>query len=395
MRGDFIMKKVQITLSALFLSIAAGAAPISCAEVPAPDHGPNVDACIRADQITASSTLEDGSGYNYSTECLQDFNANTAWVEGTAGDGTGETLTYSFPEGTVLTGGVIYTGYQKSEHLLHANGAPNAYRVESGDRSESLFLDSYADTFLGNEKEGYLFWFDEPMIPDHGKVTVTITSVRPGWKYQDTCISEFRFCGYQRNSSESAQETADSAAFTLSEGQCAELSRFGQYACSIVMGNSFQEDTVRADSLTAQQQAFLLYWYQYNVTDERVAVTAGEWNRAAKADLEEILREMFGSALKEETLSVFLSDYADHMEGETVCMSGTGDFGDVGLYYFEPADEYWMEDGLIAVRGRVMGWNKNMQSYVHQDMYTGYFAANPSPSGKKTAYRLDHVTIGF
>ena len=395
MRGDFIMKKVQITLSALFLSIAAGAAPISCAEVPAPDHGPNVDACIRADQITASSTLEDGSGYNYSTECLQDFNANTAWVEGTAGDGIGETLTYSFPEGTVLTGGVIYTGYQKSEHLLHANGAPNAYRVESGDRSESLFLDSYADTFLGNEKEGYLFWFDEPMIPDHGKVTVTITSVRPGWKYQDTCISEFRFCGYQRNSSESAQETADSAAFTLSEGQCAELSRFGQYACSIVMGNSFQEDTVRADSLTAQQQAFLLYWYQYNVTDERVAVTAGEWNRAAKADLEEILREMFGSALKEETLSVFLSDYADHMEGETVCMSGTGDFGDVGLYYFEPADEYWMEDGLIAVRGRVMGWNKNMQSYVHQDMYTGYFAANPSQSGKKTAYRLDHVTIGF
>ena len=76
-------------------------------------------------------------------------------------------------------------------------------------------------------------------------------------------------------------------------------------------------------------------------------------------------------------------------------MSGTGDFGDVGLYYFEPADEYWMEDGLIAVRGRVMGWNKNMQSYVHQDMYTGYFAANPSQSGKKTAYRLDHVTSGF
>ena len=74
------MKKVQITLSALFLSIAAGAAPISCAEAPAQDHGPNVDAYIRAEQITASSTLEDGSGYNYSSGCVQDFNSDTAWV---------------------------------------------------------------------------------------------------------------------------------------------------------------------------------------------------------------------------------------------------------------------------------------------------------------------------
>ena len=104
---------------------------------------------------------------------------------------------------------------------------------------------------------------------------------------------------------------------------------------------------------------------------------------------------MFGGALKEDTLSVFLTEYADHMEGDTVCMSGTGDFGDVGLFYFDRADEYWMEDGLIVVSGRVMGWNQNMQSYVHQDMYKGYFAANPSEPGHKLAYRLDHVTIGY
>ena len=386
------MKNLKMFLSVLSLCALTGASPALCEEVQTPAHGPNADAWIAADQITASSTLEDGSGYNYSTGCLQDFNSATAWVEGVPGDGTGETLTFSFPEGTVLTGGVIYTGYQKSEHLFTANGAPNSYRIESGSRSENLFLDSYANAFLGDELEGYLFWFDEPLIPENGEVTVTITSVRPGWKYQDTCISEFRFSGYSENAESGS---SDPAALSLSEGQCAELSRFSQYACSIVMGNSWQEDTVTADSLTAQQQAFLLYWYQYNVSDERVAANAGEWNRAAQADLEEILQEMFGGALKEDTLSVFLTEYADHMEGDTVCMSGTGDFGDVGLFYFDRADEYWMEDGLIVISGRVMGWNSNMQSYVHQDMYKGYFAANPSESGHKSAYRLDHVTIGY
>ena len=103
----------------------------------------------------------------------------------------------------------------------------------------------------------------------------------------------------------------------------------------------------------------------------------------------------FGDALKEETLSVFLTEFADHLEGDIVCMPGSGDFGDAGLYYFDWADEYRMEDGLIVVSGRVMGWNNNMQSYVHQDMYTGYFEANPSEPGHKSAYRLDHVTIGF
>ena len=93
------MKNLKMNLTMLSLCILTGAAPVSGAEVQTPAHGPDVDAWIAADQITASSTLEDGSGYNYSTGCLQDFNSATAWVEGVPGDGTGETLTFSFPEG--------------------------------------------------------------------------------------------------------------------------------------------------------------------------------------------------------------------------------------------------------------------------------------------------------
>lgn len=191
------------------------------------------------------------------------------------------------------------------------------------------------------------------------------------------------------------EQSTEAEVMYLSQAQCAELSFFSQYACRAVMGDSWEEDTVWAESLTAQQQAFLLFWYQYNMSDDRVIRSEGEWNRAVRADLEEILQEMFGEALQEDALSVFLEEYVDHWEEETACMPCSGDFGDVGLYYFEPAVEYWKEGELIAVRGRVMSWNENMHSYVHQDMYIGYFGVNPSKSDRKTAYRLDHVAIGF
>ncbi len=387
------MKRVKSVLligaAGCFLSVfvSSGAFAQSAA------HGPDTDPSVLA-SVTASSTLEDYSGFNYTTMCLQDFNSDTAWVEGVPGDGIGETLTYSFREGTVLTGGVIYTGYQKSEYLLHANGAPNALTVESGDRKETLFLDSYADAFLGSELEGYQFWFEDPIIPENGTVTVTITSVRPGWKYQDTCISELRFCGYSEGGETG---TTDPSALYLSEGERSMLSGFSFRACREVLGDSLVEDTVWADSLTARQQAFLLYWYQYSIQDVRIGETwddMGILHMASTADLETILQEMFGENLREEALSIFLSDYADHLEGDTVFMSASGDFGDAGQYYFVLADEYWMEGDLIAVRGRVMGWNQNMESYVHQSMYTAYFAASPSGIQGKNAYCLDHVTIG-
>ena len=393
----FPNRKHLRTVSCAVLSLAAAAgmaAPVSAAaiDVQFPSSGAGVSGPLLADTITASSTLEDYSGYNYTTYCLQDYNSDTAWVEGVEGNGVGETLRFSFPEGTVITGGVIYSGYQKSEQLLYANSAPNAFRVESGSFSEYLFLDSYADSFLGNEKEGYLFWFDDPLIPENGIVTVTITSVRPGWKYEDTCISEFRFSGYNALYS----GTQDPSALYLSDRARGELGAFCQRVCDICMGNDWYEGTIRAEDLTARQQAFLLYWYQYCVDDWRICSSdSGEWNCASRPDLLMILQEMFGSALKSDALNVFLSDFADGEEDGLVLMQSAGDFGDAGSWYFDQVTDYWMEGDLIGVSGPVMGWNSNMQCYIHQDMYTGYFSYTPSDDGRKKAFRLDHVTIGF
>ena len=86
------------------------------------------DEPLRATSITASSTLEDGV-HNYTTYSLSDYNSSTAWVENVPGNGIGETLTYEFPAGTVLTGGVIYTGYQKSHDTFYRNSAPTRLQI--------------------------------------------------------------------------------------------------------------------------------------------------------------------------------------------------------------------------------------------------------------------------
>ena len=387
-------KRCMAAAVCLALMITAGmpaGVSAEAVDVQLPSSGGAVSGPLLADTITASSTLEDGSGFNYSADCLQDYNSNTAWVEGVQGNGIGEFLTFTFPEGTVITGGVIYTGYQKSADLLFANSAPAAFCVESGSRREALFLDSYADTFLGNEKEGYLFRFDEPIVPENGVVTVTITSVRPGWKYEDTCISEFRFTGYN-----DVSDAAGPSDLYLSDSALGEMRGFCQRVCDTCMGNDYYEGTIRAEDLTAQQQAFLLYWYQYCIEDYRICLTeSGEWHTASKADLGMILQEMFGTALKSDALPVFLTDYAEGEENGLVRMAASGDFGDAGSWYFDQADDYWMEGDLIGISGRVMGWNSNAESYVHQDMYTGYLSYTPSDDGRKRAFRLDHVTVGF
>ncbi len=392
-----------------------------------------------ADRILASSTLEDGSGFDYSPHNLQDFDANTAWVEGVEGNGVGETLRFEYPVGTTITGGVIFPGYQKNEDILSKNSAPTRIQMVINSTPYVIDLTKAADIFYGNTGAGFSFGFQEPVVLNDGLVIVTILDVRAGWKYEDTCISELRFTGIPaggaagttdpqysdgQSAGQGSQEpgpseggtpygaegltstpdsgsgqatsgAADPADIVLTEAQKYMLASFCQYVCEIHMGfNTYTDETIYTKDLTAGEQAFILYWYQYNVSDHRIDCSQGDVNTASYADLTEILGELFRDGVNQGTMNNFIMHYALHQEGETVYMPCTGDFGSTGYYYFDPVDSCWSEDGLLAVTGALMEWNSNMQCYVNTSWYTAYYEVNPLNGNGEQTFCLRHVRIG-
>ena len=147
-----------------------------------------------AGYIWASSTLYE-EGYDYGAWQTQDYDVTTTWTEGAPGTGYGESLYMETDPYTVITGGVICTGYYASEDLFYKNAAPTRIYIQTGNQEAYLDVTEYADTY-DSGFEGYHFRFDEPLIST-GSVTMTIVGVRNGWKYEDACISELRLEGYK------------------------------------------------------------------------------------------------------------------------------------------------------------------------------------------------------
>ncbi len=144
--------------------------------------------------------------------------------------------------------------------------------------------------------------------------------------------------------------------------------------------------------MNGSEQAFLLYWYQYNCTDSRILTSVG-YNAASIYDLAAISIELLGDAVSTDIMKYFLDEYTYEVLGEQIVMNASGDFGDAGNYYFDRITDYWVEGDKLAVQGPVMVWNSNMQSYVHQNMYTAYFSTNPA--GSEIPYSFVSVTIGM
>ena len=350
--------------------------------------------------VRASSTLEGG---NYGVENLQDYNPATAWVEGVSGDGIGESLTYTFPAGTVLTGGTICPGYHKSEDLLQKNGAPSSLQISTGGHTVMLDLTQALGSYYGNGGS-YDFWLYEPLVSD-GEVTVSIEGVRKGWKYEDTCISELRFFGSVPtgpvgNTGQTGQLPGSQAGtqLTLSEAELYRLSGMACWVCRQQTGyDTVYDCTINAGDLTASQQAFILYWYQYNCNDDRILRGQGAYqtdHAVNRALLAIIAGELFPGSLNGNMMTEFYNQYVSYIEGDTIYMNGTGDFGDAGYYYFETPDEVQQENGHVRVTGRVMVWNDYAQSYIHEYMYTASYTVNePSYEFAPQSFGFEQVSI--
>ena len=367
---------------------------------------------LEPSQITASSVLG-YDGDNYFPEYISDNNPVTAWAEGSEGNGEGQSLFFSIPAGTKITGGNVMPGFYKNEDLFYKNSAPTVLQISSGGQSRLIDTSAYAQTWYGSQG-AQAFVLDEPLFSD-GVVTVMIMAVRPGWKYTDTLISELHFCGvpaswYAQNASGSAPAAEGaggvaSAAEGISSGQTVrqpdekEISRMASMAGWVYrkrmesLGSGAVEADITLESLTEDEKAFLLYWYQYfgGDKDSRI-VSQMEYNLVSGADLRDMMAELFGEAGEGE-MNAFYSRYVQQQAGDICYLNGTGDFGDAGPFYFGDGS-MTHENGEVCVSGSVMIWDSASATYQPGRNYRAYFTTeNGDPGSGSIPYRFREVIV--
>ena len=351
---------------------------------------------ILAEAVGASSSLKSSIGISYEPENIQDFNTDTCWSEGVPGNGIGEYLVLEIPAGTLLTGGVIYDGYQKSVDTFQRNPAPAALRISTGGDERFLDLKEVVNTYYGSEGGGYDFKFDQPLCSD-GYVMIEIEDVRGGYAYEDTSISELYFTGV-----DTVKETvetdhyigdAEEAGFTV-----AQISDLQGMAMSIYMGYNGYADyssgaKVTGEMLNAGQQAYVLYGYQFHADDDRIERNVSYqgqdgYNAASEQDLKDILSELFGDQAKADAFDAFCSAYEKGRENDMIYMDCAGDFGGASVYYFDYPGIVLTDtvegQTTVTIIGDVREWNYESAVFESAGNYSAKFVVNRSGNGQDT-----------
>ena len=152
------------------------------------------------DTLSASSELHQYKGNKYAAKNAHDLSYKTAWIEGVAGYGEGESLVYHFPpQNPRITKIIIINGYVKSEKL---------WRENSRVKKIKMFIDDkpFAILNLSDTREEQTFSFDPIGYSDRADwqklvlkpwwtIKFEILEVYKGEKYADTAITEIYFDG--------------------------------------------------------------------------------------------------------------------------------------------------------------------------------------------------------
>lgn len=136
----------------------------------------------RITDVSATSVLSEYGG-THSAELVIDDDINTGWVEGSSGQGINETLTITLDGEYMVKGFYIHAGYQKSDSLYEKNSRPKLIEVSFSNGEIEVFT---LEDFCGVQncelsKPAYI-----------SSISITIRSVYPGSKYEDTVISELK-----------------------------------------------------------------------------------------------------------------------------------------------------------------------------------------------------------
>jgi len=149
----------------------------------------------------ASSTLDSQGTIDYKADNVHDLNYKNVWVEGVAGYGVGEYITYGFPQSSPrITEIIVVNGHVKSETAwrnnsrvkklkMYIKGVPYAILNLTDQRSAQHFK---VDTigFLDRDID----YIAAKKLPQW-EMKFEILEVYPGEKYEDTVISEIYFDG--------------------------------------------------------------------------------------------------------------------------------------------------------------------------------------------------------
>lgn len=156
----------------------------------------------RITDIQSSSILK-GS---YSLENLYDNDLNTAWVEGSAGNGEKEWVEIELKYYRIRWIGII-SGYTKSEKTYYENNRIKKLLLEITPGPTEEKKEVYRKTIQFEDKtytfnnRKFLFnlvtkVFNDYLDASAYRIRFTILEVYPGTVYKDTCISEIYILGY-------------------------------------------------------------------------------------------------------------------------------------------------------------------------------------------------------
>jgi hypothetical protein len=166
---------------------ASATLPVPAALPPPPEARSckwfGASALLHSEGYCATSVAAPGNGNNYEPGNLGFANSRTAWCEGVGGDGVGETVVYRMDPAQSFSSISVENGYTKSQDIYDKNSRPRLVRLKGSDGQEweVELTDGLATQTVRLPKRAALTW-----------VSLTILSVYPGWKYQDTCLSYFR-----------------------------------------------------------------------------------------------------------------------------------------------------------------------------------------------------------
>lgn len=130
--------------------------------------------------VSASSTYTGDRG-DHSARNLIDGNVKTNWTEGAKWNGLGQSVTFELRGPYHLEGMKIWAGNHVDEKRYNDNARPKEITLSFSDGSSLEFE-------LKDAMVCQTLYFDIPVITD--SIKLTIESVYPGGKYEDTVISE-------------------------------------------------------------------------------------------------------------------------------------------------------------------------------------------------------------
>jgi hypothetical protein len=130
-----------------------------------------------------SSVLKSQQGNYYGPDSAFDGNSNTAWVEGSSGQGIGAFMVLEFDSPRTVSKLTIRNGYAKNGDIYGKNSRVKDIDIRFSDGSSQ-------EARLSDISGAQTITFDRPVRAKW--VQIEIRSVYPGWKYSDTAINEVR-----------------------------------------------------------------------------------------------------------------------------------------------------------------------------------------------------------